>query len=324
MEYRHLGRTGLKVSELCLGTMQFGWTCDEDLACKILTAAYDSGINFIDTADIYSKWAAGNPGGVAETIIGGWLKKTGISRYQVTIATKVRGNMGSGPNDEGLSRVHILQAIEASLRRLDNDYIDLYQTHWYDEGTPIEETLTVMDDLVRQGKVRYIGCSNYPAWRMMQSLWASDRLKLARYDSLQPHYHLLNRVEFEQELMEICLNYGIGVIPYSPLAGGFLTGKYRREKVADSARREDLRHLFTEKNFTLLDQMDAIGKDKGGYSTSQVALAWLLSNPVVTSPIIGPRTLEQLKDNLGAAGLRLSGEEMKQLNEITRWRKDEG
>ncbi len=182
MEYRNLGRTGLKVSELCMGTMQFGWTCDEEHAYEILTAAFEAGLNFFDTADIYSIWAEGNPGGVAETIIGKWLKKTGIPREQVVIATKVRGRMGQGPNDEGLSRLHILQAAEASLRRLDTDYIDLYQTHFYDETTPIEETLSAMDYLVRQGKVRYIGCSNYPAWRLMQALWASDRLNLARFE----------------------------------------------------------------------------------------------------------------------------------------------
>jgi aryl-alcohol dehydrogenase-like predicted oxidoreductase len=323
MEYRNLGRTGLKVSELCMGTMQFGWTCDEEQAYEILTASFEAGINFLDTADIYSVWAEGNPGGVAETIIGKWLKKTGIPREQVVIATKVRGRMGQGPNDEGLSRLHILQAVEASLHRLDTEYIDLYQTHFYDEATPIEETLSALDDLVRQGKVRYIGCSNYPAWRTMQALWASDRLNLARFDSLQPHYHLLGRQEFEQELAEVCLNYGIGVIPYSPLAGGFLTGKYRRGQEAESARREGLRHLFTEQNWTLLDQMEVMGKAKGGKSISQIALAWLLTNPVITSPIIGPRSMEQLKDNLGSAGLRLSPEEKKLLDEATRWESEE-
>ena len=323
MEYRNLGRTGLKVSELCMGTMQFGWTCDEAQAYEILTAAFEAGMNFIDTADIYSVWAKGNPGGVAEMIIGKWLKKTGLAREQVVIATKLRGKMGEGPNGEGLSRLHILQAVEASLRRLDTDYIDLYQTHWYDESTPIEETLSALDDLVRQGKVRYIGCSNYPAWRLMQALWASERLNLARYDSLQPHYHLLGRQDFEQETAEVCRNYGIGVIPYSPLAGGFLTGKYRRGQEAESERREGLRHLFIEKNWALLDQMETMGKDKGGHSISQIALAWLLSDPVITSPIIGPRSMEQLKDNLGAVGLRLTQEEKKLLDEATRWRSDE-
>jgi aryl-alcohol dehydrogenase-like predicted oxidoreductase len=283
MENRKLGRTGLKVSELCMGSMQFGWTCDEATAYEILTAAFEGGINFIDTADIYSVWAKDNPGGVAETIIGKWVKKNRVPREQLVIATKVRGRMGQGPNAEGLSRAHMMKAVEDSLRRLDTDYIDLYQTHWYDEEVPIEETLSALNDLVQQGKVRYIGCSNYPAWRLMQALWASERLNLARYDSLQPHYHLLGRQEFEQETAEVCRAYGIGVIPYSPLAGGFLTGKYRRGVEADSQRREGLRHLFTEKNWALLDQMEAIGKSKGGYSISQVALAWLLSDPVLQS-----------------------------------------
>jgi aryl-alcohol dehydrogenase-like predicted oxidoreductase len=226
MNYKNLGRTGLQVSELCLGTMQFGWTADESTSYQILTAAFERGINFIDTANIYSRWARGNPGGVSEEIIGNWWKRNKIPRQQVILATKVRGRMGDGPNDEGLSPSHIRQAVEASLRRLQTDYIDLYQAHWYDESTPIEETLSTFNDLVQQGKVRYIGCSNYPAWRLMQSLWAADQLHVSRYDTLQPHYSLVHRAEFERELTDICQTYNLGVIPYSPLAGGFLTGKY--------------------------------------------------------------------------------------------------
>ncbi len=319
MEYRNLGRTGLKVSELCMGTMQFGWTATEAVSMEILSAAYEAGINFLDTADIYSAWAEGNPGGVSEMIIGKWLKKAGIQRQQVVIATKVRGRMGKGPNDEGLSRAHIIQACEASLRRLDTDYIDLYQTHWFDEATPIEETLAALDSLVRQGKVRYIGCSNYPVWRLMQALWASDRLRLARYDCLQPYYNLIDRADFEREMAEVCQAYGLGVIPYSPLAGGFLTGKYRRDKQAESARAGGAKEFFTERNWSLLDFMEKLAQEKGGYSLSQIALAWQLSNPVITSPIIGPRSLEQLKDNLGAAGLRLTGEEKASLDHATTW-----
>lgn len=311
MDERYLGRTGLKVSELCLGTMQFGWTADEETSFTVLNAAYDAGINFIDTADIYSRWVSGNAGGVAETILGKWMKEERISRHSMVIATKVRGQMGSGANDQGLSRVHILHAAEESLRRLQTDYIDLYQAHWFDENTPIEETLGAFDDLVHQGKVRYIGCSNYPAWRLMESLWASDRLRLARYDSLQPHYNLVHREEFEADLAEICRAYGLGVIPYSPLAGGFLTGKYRRERTeVDSARARGVARYFTDANWNILDALENMGKARGGLSISQMALAWLLSQPLVTSPIIGPRDLEQLKDNLGAAGVRLSAEEL--------------
>ncbi len=229
MEYRNLGQTGLKVSKLCLGTMQFGWTADEDTSYKVLTASYEAGINFIDTADVYSRWASGNPGGVAERFIGKWMKANDVPRDKMVIATKVRGRMGDGPNDEGLSRAHILNAVESSLRRLGTDYIDLYQTHFYDENTPIEETLSVMDDLVRQGKVRYVGCSNYPAWRLMQALWAAERSNQVRYDCLQPHYNLVHRHEFERKLADVCRTYQLGVIPYSPLAGGFLTGKYRKD-----------------------------------------------------------------------------------------------
>ncbi len=221
MDYRNLGKCGLKVSELCLGTMQFGWTADEDLSYQILDAAVESGINFIDTANIYSRWVEGNPGGVAETIIGKWIKRKGIQRESLVIATKVRGRVGEGPNLEGLSWAHIMAAVEGSLKRLDTDYIDLYQTHWFDQQTPVEETMRAFDDLVRQGKVRYIGCSNYPAWRLAKSLWISRSSGLVQFVSHQPHYNLVHRAEFERELAEVCRTYGIGVIPYSPLAGGF-------------------------------------------------------------------------------------------------------
>jgi aryl-alcohol dehydrogenase-like predicted oxidoreductase len=318
MEYRNLGRTGLKVSELCMGTMQFGWTVDEAGSYPVLKKAFESGINFFDTADVYSRWAPGNPGGVAETIIGKWLKQNDVPRDQIILATKVRGQMGTGPNDQGLSRKHILDAVEGSLRRLQTDYIDLYQTHFYDE-VPIEETLSALTDLVHQGKVRYIGCSNYPAWRLMQALWASDAHALARYDSLQPHYSLVHREEFERELADVCRTYGVGVIPYSPLAGGFLTGKYRQgQPDPESARAGRAKGYFSERNFALIEKMDALGKQKGSKSVSQIALAWMLSNPLITSPIIGPRSPEQLEDNLGAAGLRLTQDEINLLNEASK------
>jgi len=317
MDYRKLGRTGLRVSELCMGSMQFGWTADEDLSYQILDASYAAGINFIDTADIYSRWVPGNPGGVSETIIGRWLRRSDIPRDKVVIATKVRGRMGDGPNDEGLSRAHIMNAVEGSLRRLDTDYIDLYQTHWYDENTPIEETLSALTDLVRQGKVRYIGCSNFPAWRLTEAVWVAQSRGLARFDSLQPHYNLVHRKEFEQELREVCKEYGIGVIPYSPLAGGFLTGKYRVDEQVDSARLGGVRRYFNDRNFALLDMMEEIGQSHGGFSISQVALAWMISDPVITSPIIGPRTMEQLQDNLGAAGIKLDEEEKKELDQAS-------
>jgi len=317
MIYRNLGRTGLKVSELCLGTMQFGWTADETLSIKILDAAYDAGINFIDTADVYSSWVDGNPGGVAERIIGNWMKDSEIPRDRVIIATKVRGRMGDGPNNEGLSRVHIMNAVEGSLQRLRTDYIDLYQTHWYDESTPIEETLTAMDDLIKAGKVRYIGCSNYPAWRLAESILSARNNRLHRFESLQPHYNLVHRAEFEGELADVCRNYSLGVIPYSPLAGGFLTGKYRREIAPESQRGKSVRKYFNERNWTLLNILETIAVEYGGRSISQISLAWLLSDALVTSPIIGPRSLEQLRDNLGAAGLRLSKDQKNTLDDAS-------
>lgn len=319
MEYRNLGRTGIKVSELCLGTMQFGWTASEELSYQILSAACEAGINFLDTADVYSRWVEGNSGGEAESIIGKWLKRSGTPRDRLVIATKVRSRVGDGPNDEGLSRAHIFQAVEASLRRLGTDYIDLYQSHSYDKQTPIEETLRAFDDLIHQGKVRYIGCSNYPAWRLTEALWTSVHHGLARYETLQPHYNLVHRAEFERELADVCGSYGLGVIPYSPLAAGFLTGKYRKGQTVESARINRASQHFNERNWALLEQMDRFGKDSGGYSISQVAIAWLLFDPLMTSPIIGPRSMEQLHDNLGATRLRLTQEEKNILDESTQW-----
>ncbi|MEZ0395995.1 MAG: aldo/keto reductase [Anaerolineales bacterium] len=317
-----LGTTQLKVSALCLGTMQFGWTADEPLSFRILNAAVEAGVNFIDTADIYSRWAEGNPGGVSEQIIGRWWRQSGLKREALIIATKVRGNMGGGPDDEGLSRAHIMKSVENSLRRLQTDYIDLYQAHWPDESTPIEETLRAFDDLVKQGKVRYIGASNYAAWQLMQALWTSDKHGLARFDSLQPHYNLVHRDEFERELAAVCRTYQIGVIPYSPLAGGFLTGKYRRNLVPNSVRAGGARRYFTEKNWALLDQMDALAKEKSA-SISQIALAWLLADPLITSPIIGANSVEQLNDNLGAVSVRLTLAEKDALDRAAAWAEEE-
>jgi len=323
MEYRKLGRTGLKVSELCMGTMQFGWTADERISFDIINAAFEAGINFLDTADIYSRWVEGNPGGVSEEIIGKWIIKFKIPREQIVIATKVRGQMSDDPNDQGLSRQHIQKSVEGSLHRMQTDYIDIYQAHWFDEEISIEESLRAFDELVRQGKVRFIGCSNYPAWRLMEALWTSDKFNLIRYDTLQPHYNLVKRAEFERELSDVCQKYDIGVIPYSPLSGGFLTGKYRKDQeIPKGSRGENsprLRKYFTDENWELLDLLEGIGERKGGFSISQVALAWHLSNPVITSPIIGPRNMEQLEDNIGAVGLRITNDEMEQLNQASEW-----
>ncbi len=323
MEYRKLGRTGLKVSPLCMGTMQFGWSVNEADTHRILSATLDAGINFIDTADVYSKWVEGNSGGVSETYIGNWMKKNKIQRDQVVLATKVRGEMGKGPNDQGLSRGHIIAAVEASLRRLQTDYIDLYQSHWTDEDTSIEETLRAFDDLVKQGKVRYVGASNYAAWELMQALWASDKHNLVRYDSLQPHYSLIRRDEFERELRAVCETYGIAVIPYSPLAGGFLTGKYRKNApLPESKRAEGRKRSMTDKNFLLIEEMEVIAL-RHQATISQVALAWMLADPVITSPIIGATSIEQLNENIGSLNVKLSEDEMVLLNKMTAWKEEE-
>lgn len=320
MEYRRLGASGLEVSALALGTMQFGWTAGDEESFAIMDAFVEAGGNLIDTADIYSSWAEGNPGGVSEEIIGRWMKERG-TRQEVVLATKVRGRMWEGPNGAGLSRAHIMRAIEESLRRLQTDHIDLYQTHAYDDDTPIEETMRALDDLIRAGKVRYVGCSNYPAWRLMEALWSSDGAGLVSYISLQPHYNLIHRAEFERELAEVVQAYGIGVIPYSPLAGGFLTGKYRRaQSLPDSVRAERVeKRYFSEGNFALLDRMEEIGRAHG-QGIPQVALAWLLANPLITAPIIGANTVQQLQASLAAVGLRLDEAELQILDEISDWR----
>lgn len=322
MEYRRLGRTGLKVSAICLGTMQFGWTAVKEASFAVMDTAVSQGINFFDTADVYSNWAQDNPGGVSEQIIGEWLTGRRIPRDQIIIATKVRGEMGSGPNDQGLSRHHILHAVEASLRRLQTDYIDLYQMHWYDEETPLDETLRALDDLVRAGKVRYVGCSNYPAWLLMKSLWVSDVQRLVRFDSLQPHYNLLHRAEFERELQPLCLDQGIGVIPYSPLGGGFLTGKYRRDTpLPDSARAAGVqRRYLNERGFAAVDKLEEIAAAHDA-TIAQVAIAWVLANTAVTSAIIGANSSQQLMDILGGERIQLTAVEKESLDALTAWEK---
>jgi 1-deoxyxylulose-5-phosphate synthase len=321
MEYRRLGRTGLKVSTICLGTMQFGWSTGEPDAHRIMSRAVELGVNFFDTADVYSRWVEGNPGGVAETHIGNWLASGAVARDQIIIATKVRGKMGDGPNDEGLSRGHILNAVEASLRRLQTDYIDLYQTHSPDDETPLDETLRAMDDLVRSGKVRMIGCSNYPAWLLAKALWISDVHRLARYDSLQPHYSYVYRAEFERELQPLCLDQGIGVIPYSPLAGGFLTGKYRRdEPLPESDRAKGIKErYFNDTGFSTVEKLEEVGQ-RHDATIAQTAIAWVLANPAVTSAIIGANDIEQLTDTCKGASITLSAEEKEEMDVVTAWK----
>jgi len=320
MKYKKFGNTGLEVSVICLGTMQFGWSTDEKTSFKILDKFFEEGGNFIDTADVYSRWVEGNPGGVSERIIGKWMKSRNV-REGIVLATKVRGRMWEGPNGEGLSRKHIMKAVEDSLRRLQTDYIDLYQVHWPDWDTPLEETLRALDDLVRDGKVRYIGASNYPAWYLTKALWISDKYGLHRFESIQPQYSLVYREEFERELMPLAEDQKLAVIPYSPLAGGFLTGKYKRNRpLPPSPRAETIkRRFFTEKNFTIIEELEKMAF-KYAVKVAQIALAWLLSKSYITAPIIGANSVEQLMENLGALDVELEEGDLKKLDEISSWR----
>jgi aryl-alcohol dehydrogenase-like predicted oxidoreductase len=318
MEYRRLGNSGLKVSPLCLGTMQFGWSADEAASFEVMDTFFEAGGNFIDTADVYSGWIDGNSGGESEQIIGRWMKSRG-SRYRVVLATKFNGRLWEGPNGDGLSRGHVMKAVEDSLRRLQTDYIDLYQTHWPHADTPQEETLRALDDLVKAGKVRYLGCSNEPAWRLTKAMWISDKYNLNRFISSQPPYSLVRRDGFEREHEAVCLDQGVGVIPYSPLQGGFLTGKYRREVVPDSVRAEGLKRFFTEKNFALIDQLETLGKAYNA-TIAQMALAWLLHRPAITAPIIGANTVKQLQDNLGSLEVKLSDEDYQAIDNASAWK----
>jgi aryl-alcohol dehydrogenase-like predicted oxidoreductase len=320
MEYRRLGRTGLKVSTICLGTMQFGWTADEKTSFAIMSRAVELGCNFLDTADVYTRWVKGGEGGASERIIGRWLASGAVPRDQLVLATKVRGRMGPGPNDEGLSRVHIIRAVEQSLARLQTDYIDLYQVHSPDDSTPLDESLEALHTLVASGKVRYIGCSNFPAWLLAKSLWISDLRGLSRFDALQPHYSYVHRAEFERELQPLCLDQGVGVIPYSPLGAGFLTGKYRRgDELPGSARAKRVKERYmNERGFAALDKLEEVGALHQA-SIAQTAIAWVLANPAVSAAIIGANNINQLEETMKGADVRLTGEQKVALDATTAW-----
>src|SRR5215207_8907430 len=314
MEYARVGNTGLMVSELCLGCMTFGQEADEETSREIVGRFLDAGGNFVDTADVYSN-------GISEEITGRALR--GV-RDDVVLATKVRFPMGEGPNDVGLSRKHIMQGCEDSLRRLDTDYIDLYQVHCWDDATPLEETLSALTDLVRSGKVRYIGVSSFTGWQLMRSLYVSQAGGLERFVCLQPQYSLVER-NIEREVLPICLEEGLGVIPWSPLGGGFLSGKYRRDEEPPEGSRiagaEEWQDEYwgrraTERNWATLDVVGRISEEIGK-SYAQISLNWLLRQDGVTAPIIGARTMEQLEDNIGASGWELSEEQLEELSEAS-------
>lgn len=310
MEYRRVGRTGLKVSEICLGTMTFGHGTDKDEAKRIMDLSRDAGVNFFDTANGYSN-------GESERILGEIVKEY---RQEIVIATKVFNPMGTGPNDSGMSRAHIMQAAEASLKRLQTDYLDIYYIHHVDTQTPLEEMLRAFDDLVHQGKVRYIACSNYEAWRIMEALWISETKNLARFECYQPQYSLVVR-DIEEEIIPVCQLKGVGVVVWSPLAGGFLTGKYQPGQSKVTGSRSEEGWAYPSRYFapnadeilvTLLEVADEIGR-----SPAQVATRWTIEQPAITSAIIGARTLAQADDNLRATGWEMPTEALEKLNAVS-------
>jgi aryl-alcohol dehydrogenase-like predicted oxidoreductase len=308
MKIKRLGRTGLRVTEVCLGTMTFGNQCDEPTSHAIMNKAVEAGVTFFDTADVYPLGATPEMVGRTEEYIGSWLKGR---RDQIVLATKFAGQVGNGLNDRGGSRKHILQAVENSLRRLHTDYIDLYQMHHLDPDTPLDETLRALDDLVHSGKVRYIGCSNFPAWQVCKSLWISDTEGLARFDAVQPRYNLLFR-HIEGELLPLALDQGIGVISYNPLAGGMLTGRYQPGQVPQQGTRFTLHNAGSmyQARYWQDAQMQAVDRLKSycqehDLVIAQVALAWVLAQPAITSAIVGASKPEQLDQSLPAVNLTL-------------------
>lgn len=310
MQYRRLGRCGLKVSEICLGTMTFGHGTDDAEADRMVHTAMKSGVMFFDTANGYNN-------GVSETMLGQAL---GVRRREAVIATKVFNAMGTGPNESGMSRGHIMQAVEDSLRRLGTDYIDLYYIHHVDVQTPLEEMLRAFDDLLRQGKIRYTACSNYEAWRLMEALWISDSKGLARFEAYQPQYSLVVR-DIEEELVPACAAKGLGMVVWSPLAGGYLSGKYQPGVQSVAGSRSAEKWVFPSRFFHLnheaiLAELLAVARELGR-APAEVAVRWVLEQPLVSSAIVGARTAEQLSGTLAATGWVLPAEARERLDKVS-------
>jgi aryl-alcohol dehydrogenase-like predicted oxidoreductase len=314
LKRRELGKSGLKVAPLALGGNVFGWTADEAMSFKLLDAFVARGFNLIDTADTYSKWVPGNRGGESEAIIGKWLKQRGV-RDKVVIATKV--GMEMAPDKKGLSKAYVLREAEDSLKRLQTDYIDLYQSHTDDAATPLEETLEAYAQLVKQGKVRAIGASNYGAERLAQALQVSAQHGYPSYQSLQPHYNLYERADYESKLEPLCQQKGIGVITYFSLARGFLTGKYRSEAdLAKSPRGQGVKSHLNERGFRILDALDKVARQRGS-TPARVSLAWLIARPSVTAPIASATNPEQLNELIEATNLELDPASIELLNQAS-------
>ena len=314
MEKRRLGRSDLMVSPLCLGGNVFGWTADEATSFKVLDAYADAGLNFIDTADVYSTWVPGHKGGESEVIIGKWMKARG-NRDKLVIATKVGSEMG--PNQKGLSKSYIGSAVEASLQRLQTDYIDLYQSHRDDLDTPQQETLGAYEELIRDGKVRAIGASNFTAARLKEALDISAELGLPRYESLQPKYNLSDRAEYEAELEPLCRREEIGVIPYYGLASGFLTGKYRSDAdFGKSVRGGRMAAYLDDRGRRILAALDAVAARKNA-TPAQIALAWLMARPGITAPIASATSVEQIRDLVQATKVLLDNDDIAQLDRVS-------
>ena len=320
MKKTYLGKSGIRITPFALGGNVFGWTIDEQKSFKILDAFIENGFNLIDTADVYSTWKAGNKGGESESIIGNWMKQRN-NRDKVIIATKVGGDMGLGK--KSLAKDWILNEVEASLRRLQTDYIDLYQSHWDDVSTPVEETLRAYEHLIKEGKVREIGASNFSKERLAEAITCSEKNKLPRYETFQPRYNLYDREEYETKYMQLCVEKNLGVISYYSLASGFLTGKYRSEAdLGKSARGGGIKNYLNPRGLKILDALNDVA-EKYKVTPATISLAWIIAQPAIAAPIASATNEEQLKELMKSVEINLKTEDLEKLNEASSWMSDE-